>query len=256
MQEDLNLKDSTVKNIQYLVRKIEKLTCAVYKVTSFMDDREDLKWKIRKVSTDVLNDLSSKVESNMSSDPHVLNDVSGRINGLASLFEVAKSSGVVSEMNFSVIKEEYLSVKKNIDIIRGADFDVSSFIDSKEINFNNSRLLGTGLEQRDFYKGHIKDTTKDTQNKGQSIGHQAKSRSVRTENISRNKSVSDSSTSNRGVVIVDFVKRNGSSSIKDIAQVVVGCSEKTIQRELAKLVSRGVLEKRGERRWSKYSIAR
>ena len=52
--------------------------------------------------------------------------------------------------------------------------------------------------------------------------------------------------------ILDFVLKNKGVSIKDIAQVVQGCSEKTIQRELAVLVGQGAIKKVGERRWSVY----
>ena len=43
--------------------------------------------------------------------------------------------------------------------------------------------------------------------------------------------------------------------IKDLTPVIKGCSEKTIQRELATLVDKGIVNKEGERRWSVYSMA-
>jgi len=52
--------------------------------------------------------------------------------------------------------------------------------------------------------------------------------------------------------ILDFVLKNKGVSIKDIAKVVQGCSEKTIQRELAVLIQQGSIKKVGERRWSVY----
>ena len=58
--------------------------------------------------------------------------------------------------------------------------------------------------------------------------------------------------SKRGALILAFVRKHTGSSIKDISRAVKGCSEKTIQRELALLIERGLVEKRGERRWSLY----
>ena len=55
--------------------------------------------------------------------------------------------------------------------------------------------------------------------------------------------------------ILDFIKRHNNVSIKDIAPNIIGCSEKTIQRELIELISKGKITKAGERRWSRYSIA-
>ncbi len=59
----------------------------------------------------------------------------------------------------------------------------------------------------------------------------------------------------RQQVILDTIKEKGELSIKDLTDVIQGCSEKTIQRELISLVSTGILSKTGERRWSKYSLA-
>ncbi len=52
--------------------------------------------------------------------------------------------------------------------------------------------------------------------------------------------------------ILQFVRANAQSSIKDIAAVIRNCSEKTIQRELGVLISKGLVKKIGERRWSVY----
>jgi hypothetical protein len=43
-------------------------------------------------------------------------------------------------------------------------------------------------------------------------------------------------------------------SIKDIAVNVLGCSEKTIQRELNALVDDNIIKRIGEKRWSKYIL--
>lgn len=69
----------------------------------------------------------------------------------------------------------------------------------------------------------------------------------RTSNTLSNKIMSD-----RMSLILDFIKRNKRSSIKEIAAVVKGCSEKTIQRELGELIHQGLIRKEGERRWSVY----
>lgn len=59
----------------------------------------------------------------------------------------------------------------------------------------------------------------------------------------------------RQLTIINTIKEKGELSIKDLTDVIKGCSEKTIQRELISLVTDGVLYKTGERRWSRYSLA-
>ena len=58
--------------------------------------------------------------------------------------------------------------------------------------------------------------------------------------------------SDRMSFILDLVRKRKSLSIKEIAAVIKDCSEKTIQRELAALISQGLVRKVGERRWSLY----
>lgn len=59
---------------------------------------------------------------------------------------------------------------------------------------------------------------------------------------------------NRRTKILDLVSKRSGLTIKDFAEVIKDCSEKTIQRELVELVEQGVLVRQGERRWSTYSL--
>lgn len=56
----------------------------------------------------------------------------------------------------------------------------------------------------------------------------------------------------RAEKILEYVRQNEKVSIKDIANIIRNCSEKTIQRELGVLIQKGLVEKLGERRWSVY----
>lgn len=61
--------------------------------------------------------------------------------------------------------------------------------------------------------------------------------------------------SERAERILDYIRRQGSVSIKEIATTIKGCSEKTIQRELISLIQAGLVRRVGERRWSHYEPA-
>lgn len=58
----------------------------------------------------------------------------------------------------------------------------------------------------------------------------------------------------REEAVLAIIEEKGSASIKDISTRFREVSEKTIQRELTSLVLRGRVVKRGERRWSTYSL--
>ena len=61
--------------------------------------------------------------------------------------------------------------------------------------------------------------------------------------------------SERSARILDYIRRQGSVSIKEIASTIKGCSEKTIQRELISLIQAGLVRRVGQRRWSHYEPA-
>lgn len=60
----------------------------------------------------------------------------------------------------------------------------------------------------------------------------------------------------RSVRIKTVLEAKPESTIKDISEVITDVSEKTIQRELNSLIEKGQVIRQGERRWSKYSLAK
>lgn len=61
-------------------------------------------------------------------------------------------------------------------------------------------------------------------------------------------------TSDRREQVIALLKKIGKAKIRDIAKGIPGCSEKTIQRELAALVLNGIAHKSGDRRWTVYEL--
>jgi Fic family protein len=61
-------------------------------------------------------------------------------------------------------------------------------------------------------------------------------------------------SADRQNLIIQLLKTKSDLTIKDFISTIKGCSSKTVQRELLKLVHLGVLKKAGERRWSRYSL--
>jgi DeoR/GlpR family transcriptional regulator of sugar metabolism len=63
------------------------------------------------------------------------------------------------------------------------------------------------------------------------------------------------SSSERRIIIMDTVRQKREINVRDVAEKIRGVSEKTIQRELLAMVAEGILAKKGEKRWSTYSIS-
>lgn len=86
------------------------------------------------------------------------------------------------------------------------------------------------------------------------------SNSVFNSPIQKDSQKGQNSNSNKGQSeragrILEYIRRQGSVSIKEIASTIKGCSEKTIQRELIALIQAGLVRRVGERRWSHYEPA-
>jgi hypothetical protein len=72
---------------------------------------------------------------------------------------------------------------------------------------------------------------------------------IRIEKYKRQGDIIKIIRENKGGLTISDIRAKGSPSIKS-------CGEKTFQRELVAMVSSGVLKKEGEKRWSKYYLAK
>lgn len=59
----------------------------------------------------------------------------------------------------------------------------------------------------------------------------------------------------RQKIILDFIRKHQGARVRELAATVKGCSEKTIQRELTALITKGQVRREGQKRWSKYFLA-
>ncbi len=151
---------------------------------------------------------------------------------LLSSIRLLQTNGVIVKENAQILAQEYEAlIEKFAASVRLSPFASAQDFAVPQVEQGQSNALGAGLLQAEPIKdskGHNVFKSQDTQ-KLVSKGQQERTERIR-----------------------DFVLKNKGVSIKDIARVVQGCSEKTIQRELAVLVQQKVIQKVGERRWSLY----
>ena len=88
----------------YFYKKTEKLVSAVYLLSSFISDREPLKWQLREAGVELLSqgiNLSDRTAAKQ-----IAIQFSFVTTGLKllSFLEVAYISGIISEMNFNVLE--------------------------------------------------------------------------------------------------------------------------------------------------------
>jgi hypothetical protein len=274
-------KDNIKKDKSLMALKGQRLARALYLVSSFIFDQDPLKWKIREGAIELLKESKNlshlfldkedggqvNLESNI-----VLNKLNGHIDQLVSLIDLAVTGGTISEMNFSVLKNELSILLENISqeikssnisqyIESGQDHDIKTVNGLPVSNHNQNSGSKNHSNQISHNGPHIGQVYV-PRNNGHFIS------ASNGQNITKNlltvtpnaisKSLNSNKSDNRDTrkkTIIDFVSGRGWTSIKDIATAVRGCGEKTVQRLLVEMVEEGVLKKQGERRWSRYMLA-
>jgi hypothetical protein len=203
--------------------------------------------------------------------------------------DIAFTAGLVSEMNFSILKREIenlletLNPKGNLgqdSVSRSVIFNKEFFtVPHEHFGLNGDTITGesgvnflrkaglnlseTGVNRSEEIRQRFNnDSNRGSQSKESGT---IKDKNFYTEpsgNLSVNKTFIKRQSPNSGVSeegrqaeILKLARTKNNLTIKDFSLVIKGCSEKTIQRELLRLVKLGVLNKVGERRWSRYSLA-
>jgi len=213
----------------FIYKKTEKLASAMYMITNLFSENEPLKWTLRRKSGDLVSFIINYKDVSESNEIDLLNIVKVKVLELVSFLEIALHGGLISTMNFSILKQEFSNL---LDVLNNK-INVSKDIFNKpisksffEVEEGFNRLNNEDLR----IKKTVFDSIKDKNNKDSFI------------------------KSNRQNLIIGLLKKKKELSIKDISQVIKNCSEKTIQRELNLFITKGVIKRTGVRRWSKYSL--
>lgn len=258
-----NIKDSntevsiSVKDMYFSVSytKTHKLITALYMVTDIIDKEEPIRGKLRNLGAEIISDMHA-----------VPVQAGGKISEVVSFLNIASAMSFISEMNCNILKKEFLELKASIQesIDKKPKWLADFFTNPAQSDSPHpSPLLvkerrGTGSIG---HKGHTR------------IGVQKGSTLMKAITDMSNKIPTpheaggfrpgfDALKKERREKIINIIKTNvGGASIKDILSKIntgnaghIACSEKTLQRELFSMNRDGVLDKTGEKRWSRYQV--
>lgn len=215
----------------YLMKKTEKLASATYLVSGLFADGEPMKWSLRKKAAELVSFISSYKDIRQSELSAFSSISKSKITEIISLLEVSNLGGLITEMNFSILKQEFVSlinsIESNKQKTESSTVIPLSFFDAKEdkIFVPNTHIIPSPVSAPNILKDtlNLKDTSVFKSNNRQSI-------------------------------ILGLLKKKKELTIKDISTIIKDVSEKTIQRELISLINAGVIKKIGERRWSRYFL--
>ena len=239
------------RDIFFIYKKIEKIVAALYLVTTVLEDKEPVKWDIRQKSLELLSFNLHLKDSFISERNRMLPILRDLCDTILSYLSICYVSGLISEMNFSILKKEisFSSTFISENLNKEKRLLASDFF-SVDVPKDIEKRVQTDVKDSPQYKGHNFESKKDSTESGFSHRHNW----TLNEKSSQGYSSFTSKKSDRKKSIIEIVRVKNAVNIKDVSSMVKGCSEKTIQRELLALVKSGVLKKEGERRWSVYSL--
>lgn len=222
------------KTFVFIHQKVEKLVAAMYLLTNALDPEEPVKWSLRSIGTELLA-LNIGLHGSTAKSTYGNEDMfAGKVVEAVSLLEVASMSGLISEMNFTILKREFSTL-------------LASLKGATEKNSLEEMFLSTPTPHVHSEPTPVQPV-KDIQREIPKETHVLKQplKDYGPVAVKKNR---------RQSIIINLLKRKKDIMVKDISEIVHDCSEKTLQRELSDLVTQGILKKEGERRWTRYSLA-
>lgn len=248
----------------FVFQKTDKLVKAIYLLTSLMSDKEPMRERARALANKMLENVLGMSERIWGEEIYQKNLISA-ISEVTVLFDIAEATKMMSKMNHKIITTE---LKKLAEFLTTSSANYSSAKIAFEPNLfdgnynytpdQNFNILPGTQNQISTNTDSLKDIKDISNGQKETVINETKNIEKEKTSVSKTaipvKIVKDKN--NRTDIILSMLKSGVKLTIKDFAQNIKDCSEKTIQRELLNLVSKGVLKKEGERRWSKYFIAK
>lgn len=241
-------------------KRAEKIITALYMVTDFIKDNEPIKGELRSVGLSLLGATHDITKNSVTLFKATLPEVTALVRKTISFLEVSATMSLISDMNYQILRNELMALAGNYESkfsnfgVRITDIIGKETLEKKDTEVlpqKEESLIESGV----FYKGQLKDIF----NKGQET-FSKKTISVLTKKDTKistavkNSIVESTNSNERKNKIINILKIKGIANITEISVDIEGVSEKTIQRDLQSLIDKGVLERVGERRWSRYSL--
>lgn len=231
----------------YLYKKAERLAKAIHLISPAFLEAPALKDRIERIAIGLVD---ASVLPPMASREAL----SRELLALSSILSIARTSGTLSSMNADlIVREAHLLLSEIVGyeeprLVLDEIPSLASLAKASAVSESRERN-GLRSVARVTYDPSL-DTQEAPEHKGQSKGHVKDTNNA--EVSSREKGTGNGA---RRDSILAVLQSKGPSYIKDISMIVRDVSEKTIQRELSALVAEGLVNRKGDRRWTTYEVA-
>lgn len=261
-----------------VAKKSERLVTALYIVTDLIDGSEPIKNGLRKNSVSLLSSMNALMQYDVKDRTSEFATALKSVMEILSLLHVAGATGLISDMNANLLIDGFrllqsvLEKKQPILTKEMIQVDLEDSLYDKTEGY--AGIVSTSydaLTLAEIHRNNEKDN-KNINDRKQIPSSESINLSKGQENLKKTQSLTNvliqhatkvtpslassfqtRKQSRRDQILGLFVK-GVDVSIKDIAAKIRGCSEKTIQRELNTLVYDNLIERIGEKRWSRYVL--
>jgi len=280
LKDSENLKDSSTslatraEPTVITYTKTNKLISALFMVTDMIDKDEPIRAKLRNLGMGIVSDVNENPAQALS-----------KIADILSFLDIASSVQMISEMNRNILKKEFINLKQSIKEFtnQGSPLWLEEFMLQAPQMPSPEKIK----YDADAYQGHTRigvqkgstlmKALSEVEMPARPIGLSNRVSAISHSKISHVQHANTASDFNllkqqRRDEIIKIIKENSSANgssgltISDIKSgaknlssagansTLVSCSEKTLQRELVSMLKDNVLNKTGEKRWSKYFL--
>jgi len=220
------------QSVDRLYRRTERIVAGLFLATNHVSPAESLRLEVRKAGLEMLEHaLSLRDEMRSAQSAHVA-AFKASARYLISLLRMLTISGFLSSQNSGVLIEaiedlgNFLALAQNSPLSETVSFSRQDFLDINPDpikDIKDTKIIKDIIIKRDSVK--VSDTAT------------GKTLDVRKQGI------------------LEILRTGGELGIADIASNLPEYSTKTVQRDLAELVTSGQVKKAGLKRWSRYSLA-
>lgn len=229
--------DKDIRRV-FIYKKAERLAKAIHLITPAFQNAPALRERIAAIAVSLVDAATLP--------PVIARETFSRdLLALSSVLSIARTAGMLSNMNSELIAKEARTLLQEVATYEEPQLSLGEVPSLSELSKTASR---TALRAGRTRPQALVAGTKAGESHREHIGK--KTAALRRGHI-KDISVKDT----RRDAILSVIRTKENTYIKDISTAIRDVSEKTIQRELAAMVIEGVLIKKGERRWTSYSLA-
>ena len=234
---------------EHAYKRTERIVSAMYLVTNHIQSDDPIRPRVRSIGHELLSEVLALHGGFRAATHEKIAKLLALVRESISLVRLLHLSGYVSAQNVHILAGalddlgQFLSGSQNSALSDGIQFDRDDFIPAQ--------TLPSGTMTRQRAVGIASPISKSV------TGLTAAQPGTPTKKVSRSpgRAVQTEVHGERRKSIMDILARGGPLGIKDITSQMVGCSEKTVQREVSSLVHERIVKKQGEKRWSTYHLS-